>query len=184
MSLQAAGRISDNPIIMFSVLVHDLGKALTPKTDLPSHKGHEKQGLEPIRQVCDRLAVPSVYRNFALKVCEYHLHGHRIHELRASTVLKLLEQLDGFRNPERVKMFADCCLADKRGRTGHEEDGDEACQMLLTLHQAALSVNSGTIAKQFLAIKDQDSVGEKIKQAIKDERIKAIKKYVKNNLEI
>ncbi|MGB2041862.1 MAG: multifunctional CCA addition/repair protein, partial [Porticoccaceae bacterium] len=45
MSLQQATKLSDKPEVRFSVLVHDLGKAITPADVLPSHKGHEERGL-------------------------------------------------------------------------------------------------------------------------------------------
>ena len=38
MSLQQAVKLSDKPEVRFSVLVHDLGKAITPEHVLPSHK--------------------------------------------------------------------------------------------------------------------------------------------------
>ena len=41
MSLQQAARLSDSSPIRFSVLVHDLGKGITPDHVLPSHSGHE-----------------------------------------------------------------------------------------------------------------------------------------------
>ena len=49
MSLKAAGEICDDPEVMFSVLVHDLGKGLTPESELPSHRGHETNGLKPVK---------------------------------------------------------------------------------------------------------------------------------------
>ena len=45
MALQQAAILSDKPAIRFSVLVHDLGKGVTPSHILPSHSGHEARGL-------------------------------------------------------------------------------------------------------------------------------------------
>ena len=94
MSLDAITRISDNPMTIFAVMVHDLGKALTPVSELPAHRQHEKRGLKPIKLLCDRLHVPARYRSFALKVCEYHLHCHRVRQLQPKTVIKVLEKFD------------------------------------------------------------------------------------------
>ena len=136
MSLQAVEKLTRDPMVKFAVLVHDLGKACTPRAEWPRHLRHEQRGLKPIKALCHRLNVPKAYREFSLKVCKHHLLGHRIHELRPNTVLKLLEALDGIRNPDRVRQFALCCLADMRGRTGHEDDESKALQYLLKLHQA------------------------------------------------
>lgn len=175
MSLQAAGQITDDPMVMFAVLVHDLGKGLTPENELPRHRGHERSGIKPIRELCARMAVPAAYRDFALKVCEFHLHGHRIRELRADTVLKLLESLDAFRRPQRVSLFIDCCLADKRGRTGHENDSRETLDILQSLFDAAQSVDTAEIAERTARESHaSESSGKQIGQAIRSERIRVI----------
>lgn len=175
MSVQAVGNISPDPMVMFAVLVHDLGKALTPESELPSHRQHENRGLKPINALCQRLAVPVAYREFALRVCEFHLFGHRAKELKPATVLKLFEKLDGFRNPNRVSMFTDCCLADRRGRTGHENDEDDTGKLLQDLHRAALSVDTAQVIKTMVANKpDSKPRGQAIGQAIREARISAI----------
>ena len=68
MSLQQAARLSDNSPIRFSVLVHDLGKGITPDHILPSHSGHEARGLPLVKDVCDRLKVPNDHRQLALSL--------------------------------------------------------------------------------------------------------------------
>jgi len=104
--------------VRFACLVHDLGKALTPAEQLPSHHGHERSGLKPVAEVCARLRVPNDVRDLALLVCEFHLTCHRAEALRPGTVLKLLRRLDALRRPERFEHFLMACEADKRGRKG------------------------------------------------------------------
>ncbi len=175
MSLDAAQQLTDKPMNLFAVLVHDLGKALTPKTELPSHRGHEKRGLKPIKQLCERLNVPREYQSFALKVCEFHLHCHRIEQLKPTTVLKVLEKFDGFRKPALIGAFALCCLADKRGRSGHEQANSASTDLLLAYHQAALAVDGGAVAVHVRGQSDSDNkVGVKIKTAIRRQRLAAI----------
>ena len=180
MSLDAADRLTDNPMNLFAVLLHDLGKALTPMSELPSHRGHEKRGLKPIKQLCERLNAPSQYRSFALKVCEFHLHGHRIGQLKASTVMRLLEKFDGFRKPQLIDGFALCCLADKRGRSGRENDDAAQMDLLLDYHRAALAVDGGKVANEVAQAggdaSDKKITGAKIKAAIRKQRIAAIAK--------
>ena len=54
-------------------------------------------------------------------VSQYHTHCHRATQLRADTLLKLLESLDAFRRPTQLTQFLLACEADARGRTGFEE---------------------------------------------------------------
>ena len=45
MCLQVAVKNQLNPRTRFAVLLHDLGKGITPKDVLPRHIGHEARGL-------------------------------------------------------------------------------------------------------------------------------------------
>ncbi len=120
MVLEQAVKLSDDPEVRFAALVHDLGKGLTPKDQLPKHIGHELLGIEPVNQLCNRFKTPKSYRELALMVTEYHLNYHRIEELKPKTVIKYLQLMDAFRRPERFEKFLLACEADSRGRTGSE----------------------------------------------------------------
>lgn len=122
MVIDQAARLEADLPVRFACLVHDLGKALTPPEHWPSHRGHERSGLEPVAEVCRRLAVPRECRDLALLVCEFHLHAHRALELRPETVVKLFQRLDVFRRPERLDRFLLATQADLRGRLGREND--------------------------------------------------------------
>jgi tRNA nucleotidyltransferase (CCA-adding enzyme) len=120
MVLEQAEKLSDAVEVRFAALVHDLGKATTQKSDLPSHPGHEQRGIKIIKSMAHRLPVPRACRDLALLVAEYHSHCHRVTELRDSTVVKVLEKTDAFRRPERFEHFLATCEADARGRTRFE----------------------------------------------------------------
>jgi tRNA nucleotidyltransferase (CCA-adding enzyme) len=121
MALRLASRISDSKVVRFAVLMHDLGKARTPAGKLPSHPGHEEASVPLIEALVARLKVPNEYRELALLAARHHGLVHRAFELRPATVLKLLEETDAFRRPERFAQFLLACEADARGRKGLEE---------------------------------------------------------------
>src|SRR5207248_8361482 len=100
MVLQAAVALSPDPVIRFAALVHDLGKTLTPIKAWPKHHGHEESGVALIESLSARLRIPNDYRILAIMVSRFHLTIHRLSELRASTVVKILEQTDAFRRPQ------------------------------------------------------------------------------------
>jgi len=120
MVVEQAAKLSKDLLVRFASLVHDLGKAKTPAEILPSHKGHELGGLPIIKQLCERLRIPKKYQSLALAVSEYHLHMHKMFELRPQTVLKMLEKTRSLMDDERTMQIANCCIADARGRTGFE----------------------------------------------------------------
>lgn len=81
---QAAG---GNALIRFGILLHDIGKTVTPAEILPSHHNHEQNGLEIIRTICRRLKIPNHYRDFALTACRYHMKFCKIPEMRIGTLV-------------------------------------------------------------------------------------------------
>ncbi|WP_045097335.1 multifunctional CCA addition/repair protein [Legionella fallonii] len=116
MVLKAATALSQEPTIRFAALVHDLGKALSPMGAWPRHHGHEERGVGAIESLCSRLRIPNDYRILAILVSRVHITIHRLFELRASTIVKLLEQCDAFRRPQLFYNLLIACQADMEGR--------------------------------------------------------------------
>lgn len=133
MSLQQACKNQFAPIVRFAVLCHDLGKALTPADVLPRHIMHEQRGIEPVKALCQRLKVPTEYQQLALKVCEFHLLCHQLLTLKASTIWKLLKNLDVLRKPEFALWFSQACLCDARGRLNFEDKAYPQAEVLQQL---------------------------------------------------
>ncbi|MGB9428390.1 MAG: multifunctional CCA addition/repair protein [Gammaproteobacteria bacterium] len=121
MVLEQASRLNNNVAVRFAALMHDLGKGTTPKDVLPHHYGHEERSVQLVEALCERLRVPRDYRELAVLVARYHGLVHRAKELRAETLLKLLQNTDAFRRPERFEQFLLACEADARGRKGLED---------------------------------------------------------------
>ncbi len=121
MALQQAARLTPATDVRFAVLIHDLGKGVTPPAEWPRHIAHEQRGLKLVDAVCRRLKSPAAHRELALKACEYHTHCHRALELRGKTLLKLLNATDALRRPDRFEAFLLTCEADARGRKGLEQ---------------------------------------------------------------
>lgn len=120
MSLQQACKANYSLEVRFAVLVHDLGKALTPTDQLPRHIMHEERGIQPVTELCDRLKVPIHTKQLALAVCKEHLKCHQALTLKAGTLWRLLQRLDVLRRPERVEAYVQACECDSRGRLGLE----------------------------------------------------------------
>lgn len=104
--------------VRWACLLHDLGKGLTPVDKLPQHIAHEHTGLKLIKAVNERFKVPKDCQELALLVGQYHTHGHRALELKASTLLELLQSFDVYRRPQRFEEFVVSCEMDARGRKG------------------------------------------------------------------
>lgn len=145
MVLQQAVRLSDDITVRFAALLHDLGKGITPAEEWPHHNGHEVKGVPLVDALCKRLNVPGTYRDLACMVAEYHLHYHRIKELRPGTVLDTLQALDAFRRPQRFEAFLLACEADARGRPGYENREMEQPRLFRRYFAAAATVKPGEL---------------------------------------
>ncbi len=168
MSLNQSTRLSNDPMVRFAVLVHDLGKGTTPKDKLPSHHGHEERGAKIIAKLCERYRIPNKYRDLAMNVSKFHLDCHRIQEMKPETVLKKLEQLDAFRRTKRFEQFLIACEADAKGRAGFENREYPQAEYFQKAFKAASEVISLTLQKQGLK-------GKALGQEIKNKRIENIK---------
>jgi tRNA nucleotidyltransferase (CCA-adding enzyme) len=161
MALEQSVKLSESSAVRFSVLVHDLGKALTPETVLPSHSGHEKSGLPLVKALCDRLTVPNSHRQLAMAVTEYHLHSHKAKELKPATILKLFQNIGALRDDRRLSDFLYCCEADARGRTGFEDITYHARDYLMAALSAVKKVDiSDLVADGVTGIE----IGRQLKQ--------------------
>ena len=159
--------------VRFAAATHDLGKATTPKNILPRHIGHELRSVELVKQLSQRLRVPSECRDLALLTARYHGDIHRAFELRAETIIKLFQSADVWRRPERFTHLLQACTSDARGRTGHEQDAYPQADYLLQLLAAARAVDAGEIARQCSEERD-------IAAAVQLARIRSIEEIVGN----
>jgi tRNA nucleotidyltransferase (CCA-adding enzyme) len=137
LTLQVAAQRAAGPLVCFALLAHDVGKASTPASRLPAHPGHETAGLPRVEALCERLRAPAAYRELALLATRFHTHVHRALELRATTVLELLEHCDAFRRPERFALLLETCECDARGRAGLEQRDYPQRELLERMFAAA-----------------------------------------------
>jgi tRNA nucleotidyltransferase (CCA-adding enzyme) len=167
MVLDQAASLSPEPQVRFAALVHDLGKATTPREEWPSHRGHEERSVALIGALADRLRLPGEYRDLAVIVARHHGIVHRAFELKPNTILEFMERADAFRRPERFAQALLACEADSRGRTGLESAPYPQREYLLAARGAAAAVKP---SREDIESRD----GAKIAQLLRQRRVHAI----------
>ena len=160
MSLQQACKADYSMDVRFAVLVHDLGKALTPKDELPRHIMHEERGVQPVTDLCERLKVPTQTKQLAIAVCKEHLKCHQAFTLKPGTLWRLLQRLDVLRRPERVEAFVQACECDAKGRLGLEDREYPQAKYVLDAVQIVRSIKASDLPPE---IKGPD-IGEMLIQ--------------------
>lgn len=147
MALDCAATAGYDLPVRFAVLLHDLGKGTTPVSDLPRHPGHETRGLPLVEALCTRLRVPGECRELAQLVTRYHGDIRRGRELRAATVVRLLERADALRRPQRFDQLLQACDCDFHGRLGWADKPIVEPDFFRQALAAARGVDAGAIAK-------------------------------------
>ena len=155
--------------VRFAVLLHDLGKGLTPATELPRHVGHEARSVMLVEELCARLRTPADCRDLALLVARHHGDIRRGPEMSAATVTKLLENADALRRPHRFRQLLDACACDFHGRLGWEEKPIPSPELFLIALDAIRAIDAAAIAR---SCKD----ASQIPQRLYDARVVAVKK--------
>lgn len=174
MCLQVAVKNQLNSRTRFAVLVHDLGKGITPSDILPRHLGHEARGLPLVQAVCERYKVPKDYQQLAEIVCEHHLECHRVMELQAKTLWKKLQQLDALRRPERFEEFLQACKADAQGRLGWENKPYPQVEYFRQAQQIAAAISPKNLANA------HELTGQALGEALSLARINALHAFKKD----
>jgi tRNA nucleotidyltransferase (CCA-adding enzyme) len=167
LALSMAAQQGATLTVRYAVLLHDLGKALTPKEQWPTHHQHEELGMAPIEALSQRLRAPNECRELALLACRHHTLVHRALELRAATVMQLFAQTDAFRRPERFAELLRACECDARGRTGLQSRPYPQADYLRQLHAAASAANLSAEQRVGLA-------GPQIGAALQQRRLAAV----------
>jgi tRNA nucleotidyltransferase (CCA-adding enzyme) len=172
LSLEQASRLSPKPEVRFAALVHDLGKALSPKEHWPHHYNHEQKGLPILEHLCARLRIPNSYKVLAKQVMTHHSHCHRVFKLRASTLIDMLTSLGAFKPNNKLDDMLLACEADRKGRTGLNNAPYPQAGYIKGAAKAAASIDTS-------AVLQSDLKGPQIGEAIRRLRIKAAADFIK-----
>ncbi|MEQ8660689.1 MAG: multifunctional CCA addition/repair protein, partial [Gammaproteobacteria bacterium] len=162
LALAQAARWQAPQTVRFAVLVHDLGKGVTPLEELPSHRGHDVRGVALIEALCARIRAPREHRELACLVSKLHIRAHRALEMKASALLRFLDEADALRRRERFEQLLLACAIDATGRTGFSERPYPQAERLRRAADVAATVDARAIAAQGLA---GPALGEAIRAA-------------------
>lgn len=162
MVLDMSARVSEDTEVRFAALTHDLGKGITPREILPSHKGHEERGVTLIHNLCERFRIPIRYRELAVVAARYHGLIHKVAELRPATLVDVLEGADAFRRPERFERILRVCEADYRGRETYQELQYPQAPRWRAYLEAARGVDTRSIT---LATLDRGQIPGRVREA-------------------
>jgi tRNA nucleotidyltransferase (CCA-adding enzyme) len=166
-ALAESAQLSSDPVVGFAVLTHDLGRALTDPSRWPQHPGYHRLGTRPLESLCDRLKVPTKYRQLAERVMRYHPVIHRLARVGAGALIDLLQRLNAFRQPEIMAPLVLACQADFTVSGFGAGDGYPQGTALMKAYTIASAVNAQSLVEAGLK-------GPEVGNALRRERIQRL----------
>lgn len=80
--LDKVSKYTQDESVRFAALVHDLGKAKTPKEMLPRHIGHDTAGEALVRDISNRITLPKKWKQKGKEVAKYHMIAANYKKMR------------------------------------------------------------------------------------------------------
>ena len=123
-----AGR-TENIIVRFAALVHDIGKGTTPESLLPHHYGHELHGLSVLAAWNRRMQLPRAWLQVAEFVIAEHMRASRLK--KPGKIAELLVALSRLPVPAKEVLHVFC--VDHGGMPPYFEQYDSLIRELLAV---------------------------------------------------
>ena len=80
--------------LCFSAFVHDLGKGTTPKEEYPHHINHEKRGAQLVKNMGNRLKLPTRLIKCGVTSCLEHMRGGIFDKMTVSKKVSFIERVN------------------------------------------------------------------------------------------
>lgn len=179
MVLDAAARLSEEGMVRWAALMHDLGKGLTPKALWPKHSGHEKAGVPLVSAIAKRYRISKKWQGFAERVTAYHglihqaLNSDGQPHLKATTLLKVLKACQAQKDRQTFEWLLIACESDAKGRLGFEDVSYPQRGYWLAVADAVTQVDRKAILAQGL-------FGPAIGEAIAQAELQLVKAFIEN----
>lgn len=120
---------SENPLVRFCALVHDIGKSITPEEMLPHHYGHDKAGIDVINQWNIERTLPRDHLKAAIVVIRNHMRVTKVK--KPGKMLDIL--LSVHKSPISIKDFGLIVSSDSKELPYFLENGDKILNEVLKI---------------------------------------------------
>ena len=128
-TVDAVAERTENLIVRFAALAHDLGKGTTPESILPHHYGHERRGLDVLAGWNRRMQMPRIWLQVAEFVIAQHMRASRLK--KPGKIADLLVALSRLPVPAKDVLHVFC--VDHGGLPPYFEHYDSLIKELLSV---------------------------------------------------
>lgn len=164
-------KLTDDLLIRYSALVHDLGKGVTPKEMYPHHHGHEEKGIGEVRNLSNRIGVPNSWKKAGIISSKEHIRGGIFSQMKVAKQVEFIERvsksilgLEGL----QIVVYSD------KNRLGDFSEEEKKSRNFLDIANKLLDKIDGDYIKKKYNIKPGIEFGEKLHE----ERIKYLETLI------
>lgn len=166
LALDKSAKLTNKLEIRYAVLVHDLGKGITPKQMLPHHYGHDKNGIPLVKKISDRIGVPKLWTKAGKTSASEHMRAGIFMQMKTSKQVDFIEKINkSVLGIDGIEIVAQC------DTTNRQKNNDIS---FAPIAKELIQRVNGKYIKQ----KYQNLSGLEFKNKLREERIKWLKKYL------
>lgn len=114
-SLNVISDLTNKTCVRFAVMVHDIGKGITPIEEYPHHYEHHKLGLGVLDEFSNKFILPNKWYKAGRIAIREHMKVNNWQELRPGTLVKMFKKIK--RSPLSISDFVDIIKADRLARS-------------------------------------------------------------------
>src|SRR5699024_703837 len=92
-AINKATKLTKRAEVIYAVLVHDLGKYITPKTMISHHNGNYTIGIELVKKMSKTIGVPNVWEKGGIISAEVDARAEKIEKMEFGKQVDLIEKL-------------------------------------------------------------------------------------------
>ena len=89
-----ASTLTKDVKIIFSALVHDIGKGITPKQMYPHHYGHDEKGVMLVEQMGKRIGVPNTWIKCGKTAAKEHMKAGIFFKMTTNKKVQFIERVN------------------------------------------------------------------------------------------
>lgn len=149
MCVDLAAKEKAHTDVIFGVLVHDLGKGVTPNHILPRHIGHEEAGVPLVHEMARRLNIPNMYKHIGIAASRYHLNIHTCQNLNYKTLTTKLVEMGAIGKTDKFIALLDIARFDARGRLGLEDRPYPQYDFMMEAAKALRGIDYAEVASKY-----------------------------------
>lgn len=159
-------KITKDEKIRFAVLVHDLGKGLTPKEEYPHHYNHDKNGVAEVMKFANRLKIPNEWCSYGKVAAKEHMIGGIFNKMTPTKQVNFIERV--YKTKLGLKGLEIVVESDRNCRGLNKDRITFA-----NLGEKLMSEVNGDLIKEKFGLDE----GVRLKEKLHEERVLWLKKY-------